>query len=97
MYIQARNNGLGEIEWSNILKDIVGGYTAYKTASTQADILKLQAQQQIEQQKAQQAMLAYQFSPQYSPQYGAPTQQQNLMPILLLGGAALLVFFLMKD
>lgn len=94
MYMQARNGGMGEIDWGGILKDAVGGYVAVKGAQTQADILKTQ----LAQQKAQQDAMIYQLSPQYSPQYGAPvSQQSNLMPILLIGGAALVLFFLMKD
>lgn len=95
MYMQSRNNGMGEIDWGGILKDAVGGYVAVKGAQTQADILKTQ----LAQQKAvQDASMLYQLNPQYSPQYGVPqTQQSNLVPIMLIGGAALLLFFLMKD
>jgi len=96
MYVQTGNNGaMGEIDWSGILKDAVGGYVAVKGAQTQADILKTQLAQQ---KAAQDAAMSFQLSPQYSPQYGVPqAQQSNMLPIILIGGAALLLFFLLKD
>lgn len=97
MYTQSVN-GLGEIDWSNLLKDVVGGVVAYKTADAQLDLVKAQQAQQLAQQQAQRDALAYQFNPQYSPQYGVPqSQSSNLMPILLLGGAAVALFFLMRN
>ena len=100
MYMQARNNGMGEIDWGGLLKDVVGGYAAYKTVDTQADLAKAQLQtQQAQQAEAtRQASLMYSLSPQYSPQYGAPqSSQPDMTTLMLIGGAALLLFILMKD
>ena len=103
MYMQARSNGMGEIDWGGILKDAVGGYVAYKTVDTQADLAKsqLQAQQAQQAQQAEaarQASLMYSLSPQYSPQYGTGQSQGiDMTMIMLLGGAALVLFILMKD
>lgn|SRR5574337_583822 len=99
-YSQGRN-GLGDIDWNSILKDVVGGYTAYKAVSTQADIAKMQLQQQQQAQalatQQQQRLLAYQLNPQYSGTYGgAVPTSSNMMPILLIGGAAVLLLMLMK-
>lgn len=94
MYVQSRN--LGEIDWSALLKEAVGGYAAVKTVQAQTDLVKLQAKQQ---QEAQNALL-YQLNPQYSPSYGvpgAPSTSSNIGVYLLLGGAALALYFLMKD
>lgn len=102
MYIQGRNPGLGDIDWNSILKDVVGGYTAYKAVSTQADLAKSQLQlqqQQLQQQQAQQQrLLSYQLNPQYSGTYGgpAPVASSNMMPLLLIGGGAILLLMLMK-
>lgn len=100
MYIQGKNAGLGEIDWNSIIKDAVGGYAAVKSVQTQADLVKQQQQLQTQQlqqaQAAQQAALAYQYNPSYSGTYGAPAQSSNLMPLLLLGGAAVLIFVMMK-
>lgn len=94
-YTQGRN-GLGDIDWNSIIKDVVGGYAAVKTVQTQADLVKAQ-QKAAQAQTALPSPLAYQLNPQYSPQYAMPqTQQSNLTPILLIGGAALLLMFLMK-
>lgn len=101
MYMQGTNGGLGEIDWSGIIKDVVGGYTAVKTVQSQTKL----TQAQIEAAKAQPfgipsqlpANLQYQLNPQYSGNYGMPPQPtSNLMPILLLGGAALVLFMVMK-
>ena len=100
MYMQARSNGMGEIDWGGILKDAVGGYVAYKTVDTQADLAKsqLQAQQAQQAEAARQASLMYSLSPQYSPQYGTGQSQGiDMTMIMLLGGAALVLFILMKD
>ncbi len=100
-YTQGRN-GLGDIDWNSILKDVVGGYTAYKAVSTQADIAKMQLQQQQQAQalatQQQQRLLSYQLNPQYSGAYGgpAPVASSNMMPILLIGGGAILLLMLMK-
>lgn len=101
MYIQGKNAGLGEVDWSNIIKDVVGGYAAVKTAQSQADLAKQQLQLQQQQQNAaiaaQNAALQYQFNPQYSGAYGgAMPQQTNFLPVILLGGAAVLVYMMMK-
>lgn len=102
MYIQGRNPGLGDIDWNSVLKDVVGGYTAYKAVSTQADIAKMQLQQQQATQAAQvaqqQKLLQYQLNPQYSGNYGGavPSAGSSMMPILLIGGAAVLLLMLMK-
>lgn len=106
MYMQGKNQGLGSlgdtsIDWNSILKDVVGGYTAYKSVQTQADIAKMQMQQQqqaqaLQQQQAQR-LLSYQLNPQYSGAYVSPTSaSSNMMPILLIGGAAVLLLMLMK-
>jgi len=99
MYMQAQNfpgdnTGLGEIDWSGIIKDVVGGYAAVKTVQSQTKLAEQQAQQA---QQAQQLALQYQLNPQYSGQYSTGAQSSNLMPLLLIGGAVLAVFFLMKD
>ncbi len=104
MYMQARNScglgpcGLGEIDWGGILKDVVGGYAAVKTADAQADIMKMQiqAQQTRDAELARQLSVSYQMNPQYSGTYGAAPQSSNMMPILLIGGAALAIFLLMR-
>lgn len=97
MYVQGRNPGLGEVDWNSILKDVVGGYTAYKAVSTQADLAKSQLQLQ-QQQTQQQRLLSYQLNPQYSGTYGgsAPVASSNMMPLLLIGGGAILLLMLMK-
>jgi len=101
-YNQGRN-GLGAIDWNSIIKDVVGGYAAVKSVQTQADLVK--AQTQAAQAQAARitlptnmpSPLSYQLNPQYSPQYATPqAQQSNMMPILLIGGAAVLLLFLMK-
>ena len=100
MYMQARNNGMGEIDWGGLLKDVVGGYAAYKTVDTQADLAKAQLQTQQAQQAdaARQASLMYSLSPQYSLQYGTGQSQGiDMTTIMLLGGAVLVLFILMKD
>lgn len=95
-------SGLGEIDWNGILKDVVGGYAAYKTVSTQADLAKSQMQlqqQQLQQSQAQQQrLLSYQLNPQYSGAYGGPVPvaSSNMMPLLLIGGGAILLLMLMK-
>lgn len=96
--MQAKN-GLGEVDWSGLLKDVVGGAVAYKTADAQIDLLKAQQKQAADLQAQQQAALAFQYNPQYSPAYTSPLPQTGISTttMLLLGGAALLVFFLMKD
>lgn len=100
MYMQARNlGGLGDIDWNSIIKDVVGGYAAVKSVQTQASLVKAQTQAAQQQQAlAQQNALMYSLNPQYSPQYATqPQQSSGMMPILLLGGAAVLLFYLMKD
>lgn len=96
MYVQSQN--LGEIDWGGLLKDVVGGYAAVKTADTQADIMKMQiqAQQARDAEMARQMSLTYSLNPQYGGTYGAGPQPSNLMPILLIGGTALLLFFMLK-
>lgn len=104
MYVQAKNlGGLGEtsIDWNSIIKDVVGGYAAVKSVQTQASLTKLQLQQA---QQAQNAAIAasyppvnYALNPQYSGTYGTPQKSSSsLMPVLLLGGAAVVLFMIMK-
>lgn len=98
-YTQGRN-GLGDIDWNSIIKDVVGGYAAVKSVQSQADLVKAQtqaAQARTALPGGMPSPLAYQLNPQYSPQYAMPqAQQSNMMPLLLIGGAALLLVFLMK-
>ncbi len=97
MYTQ-ETNGLGEFEWSKLIESAVTGYSQYRQADAQADMLKLQMQMQQQQAEAQkQAALYSLMNPQYSPVYGAQPQSTNLTPILLIGGTIVLLFFLMKD
>lgn len=104
MYIQGKNaglGGLGDIDWNSIIKDVVGGYAAVKTAQTQASLTKQQLQLQQQQQNAaiyaQNAALQYQLNPQYSGTYGgAIPQSSNMMPLILIGGGALLLLMLIK-
>jgi len=99
MYMQAQN-GLGTIDWNSIVKDVVGGYAAVKSVQTQADLVQAQAQAQAQQLAAQQAAQTaaiYRANPNYSATYsGQPAPSSNLMPILLIGGMALALFFVMK-
>jgi hypothetical protein len=44
-YPQARN-GMGEIDWGSIIKDVTGGYVAVKTAQAAAKTAQTQAQTQ---------------------------------------------------
>lgn len=97
MYMQ-ETNGLGEFNWSKLIESAVTGYSQYRQADAQADLLKMQMQLANQQAEAQkQALLYSTMNPQYSPVYGAQPQSSNLMPILLIGGATVLLFFLMKD
>lgn len=95
MHIQSRNSGMGEWDFSTLLKDLASGISQVELAKAQADILKSQAEIQKAQQ--QQAILA-RYNPQYSGTYSnVPTSgQSDMMPWFLLGGAALLVFFVLK-
>jgi len=97
MYMQARNlGGLGEvdIDWNALINTAVTGYAQVSQAKTASDL----AQKQFDLQQAQikQNQLIYAANPNYSTAYGTTSQSSNLMPLLLIGGAALLVVFLMK-
>lgn len=95
MYVQGKNQGLGEIDWNSIIKDVVGGYAAVKAVQTQASLAKAQINTA---QMAPQLPINYQLNPNYSPTYAGQPQPQksNLMPLLLIGGAAVLIFVMMK-
>lgn len=99
-YTQARN-GLGDIDWNSIIKDVVGGYAAVKTVQAQTKLAQTAAARLAGYAPTlpggMPSPLAYQLSPQYSPQYAMPQpQSSNLMPILLIGGGALLLMFMLK-
>lgn len=101
MYMQGKNPGLGDIDWNAIIKDVAGGYAAVKSVQAQTSLAKQQLQLQQQQQNAaiasQNAALQYQLNPQYSGAYGgAVPQASNMMPLILLGGAAVILFMLMK-
>lgn len=100
MYIQGTNsgNGLGDLDFGSIVDKLVSGYAAYSTTKAQTDLAKAQIQAQQAQAQAQQNALLYQLSPQYTGNYSTgAAPSSNLMPILLIGGAALLMFFMLKD
>lgn len=99
MYVQKRvtnksRSGLGEWDFSSIVSDIAKAYTGVTQAQAAADIAKAQAQQQA---AANQAALALRYNPTYSGTYSGASQSSDMMPIILLAGAGLLVFMLMKD
>lgn len=94
MYTQGCN-GMGEIDFGSIIKDVASGYVAYSQAKSATEIAKLQAQQGAALNSFPSA-LNYQLNPNYSGSYGVPqTTSSNMMPILLMGGAAVLVLFLL--
>lgn len=99
-YPQAKN-GLGEIDWSGIIKDITGGVVAVKTIQAQTKAAQAAAALQPGMMPSVMGpggmTIPYQYNPQYSPQYTTPQQPSNIMPVLLLGGAALVLFFMLKD
>lgn len=86
---------LGEIDFSSILKDITGAYASAQQAKSARDIVKYQTQAQIAQAQQNQA---YSLLPQYSPTYASGgTTGINWLPIILVGGGILALYFLMKD
>ncbi len=93
MYMKKRS-GLGEWDFSSIISDIAKAYTGVTQAQAAADIAKAQAQQQA---AAQQAALALRYNPSYSGTYTGATSTSSMTPIILLAGAGLLAYFLIKD
>lgn len=84
--------GLGETtdssgtNWSDILGSVVKGYTQIETAKQQAKTAQAVATQQ-----------AIAQSPAYSGTYTTVAGTSSMMPVLLIGGAALALFlFAMK-
>lgn len=77
------DNNLGNTDWGAIFDKAASAYSAYNDA-------KLKAKAEARRIKAEQAALLP--PPNFLPQAGAG----NLMPILLIGGAGLLLFMLMK-
>jgi|WetSurMetagenome_2_1015567.scaffolds.fasta_scaffold562844_1 hypothetical protein len=95
MYMQGQNlGGLGDVDWNALINTAVTGYAQVSQAKAASDL----AQKQFDLQQAQikQNQLIYAANPNYSAAYGGASQSSNLMPLLLIGGAALLVVFLMK-
>jgi len=96
-------NGLGadttSFDWGSLLDKAVTGYTQITTTKNAAEIAKLNAQ-------AAQAKANYDAQIQYnaalatrnnSPIYnGNAAQEFDIMPFVLIGGAAVLLLFMTK-
>lgn len=96
MYMQANNlGGLGEFDWGQLLDTAVKGYTTIQSQKTAAQ--QTQALLDLQRAQQQQNALIYANNPQYSAAYSGAGQTSNLLPLLMIGGAALLLVFLMKD
>ena len=91
MYV--KQSGMGEVDFSKIVGDLVTGYSTVQQAKAARDIAKAQAVQPA----SFYPPITYAANQPYSPQYTTPAPASNMMPLVLIGGAALLLFFLMKD
>jgi len=96
MYMQARN-GLGEIDWGDLLKTAVGAYGTVQASKQAVELAKIQSQQN---NMLQNPFAFYAQNPNYSGTYApAPVPVSgaaNLVPWLLIGGVALAAFFILK-
>lgn len=92
--MQAKN-GLGEIDWGDLLKTAVGAYGTVQASKQAIELAKIQSQQN---NMLQNPFAFYAQNPSYSGTYApAPVSSTaNLMPWLLIGGVALAAFFILK-
>lgn len=98
MYVNTQNRnlgGLGEFDWGQLLDTAVKGYATIQTAKSAAELSK--SQLELQKQALQQNAMIYANNPNYSAAYSGAPQSSNVMPFLLIGGAALLLVLLMRN
>lgn len=94
MYMQGKNGGLGEINFSSIVKDVTAAYATIEQAKAAKKIAEINAQNALATQTS--PFFPTQYTGSYSPMYSPAPQTSNIMPLILLGGAALALILLMR-